>query len=120
MNLKKEREDKLNIYLRSIWDEKLEPGLNELNNSVISKRLKWLRPELDYISEYASEIGYVKLGSGGCVKITKEGIRRLIQLDSPPEELVVEEVEPIIEKTVEPKQKWYNKLFNVVKKNFKK
>jgi len=123
-NFKKEREEKLNKYLITMWEigELREDGY--AYNHIINKVLDWHRPETDNISEYAKEIGYINIGESGLVFFTKRGLKRIEEILPFPEIEILSEEKPekLIEflsgeeKSATPKEKWHKKVFKRIKK----
>ena len=80
MNFKKEREDKLELYLTTVWNEIQWSSVNTVLNTSISELVGWTQSETDNISEYAVEIGYTKVGLGGIVFLNINGVIRAKEL----------------------------------------
>jgi len=80
MNFKKEREDKLSLYLTTVWNEIQWSSRNSVLNTTINKVVGWVQSETDNISEYAVEVGYIETGLGGEVFLTGKGVIRAKKL----------------------------------------
>jgi len=80
VNFKKEREDKLELYLTTVWNEIQWSSVNTVLNTSISELVGWTQSETDNISEYAVEIGYTEVGLGGIVFISTNGVIRAKEL----------------------------------------
>jgi len=127
-NLKKQREDDINFYLKTVWNLIKKDKNSGMFNSIVSKKIGWLRTKTDHISEYAAEIGYITLGSGGEVFFTKNGYIRVVELneqiiileDAIEEEVIeLEELDELEAAEEVDNKSRFNTLFNRFKKIFK-
>jgi hypothetical protein len=80
MGFKKEREDRLSLYLTTVWNEIQWSSENSVLNTTINKVVGWVQPETDNISEYAVEVGYIGIELGGKVFLTGKGVTRAKKL----------------------------------------
>ena len=100
-NFKKDREDKVNLYLNTMWDETQGNTESTTFNIVISNRLDWAQSETDHISEYAAEIGYIEIILGGEVSFTDRGANRVKEMKHKAKIDGLVEIDDIVEEVEE-------------------
>ena len=85
MDFKKEREDKLNLYLITLWNEVHGCITKGATNSVIADIIGWTYPEVDAISRYAFDMGCTEvIRSSDEVFFTRAGAKKLRHIKHEP------------------------------------
>ena len=98
MEVSEEKEEKLALYLVTLWNEIQGIRKKGVTNTILSEEIGWAYSEIDYISRYSAEMGYTEVRLGDEVFFTYKGAKEVKKIGNRPLKI---EAHPI--KKVKPK-----------------